>query len=269
MLPLTIILGIVSACGPSQFSQQVIVNSTLAITEQPTPTQNSVLTTQPPTASLLPTDTATPEITRAIPQCEVITDHLNICTTSPYENLFVKGMIFTPQGRNIDGTWLQVEVEENKRMGWDQMGWVEMNSELIDCGSVDISGLPTDTFPFPKEICSPVPSTSIGIIASITAIQPGSKKVTLTIQRADEAHTFFISLAPVSIVDDNGKTYEFDCDLVNNCAWHQLASEKLPYQIDGVLAQPIDTSATQVTITLKVDRAETGIPYFLTWQQEL
>jgi hypothetical protein len=95
------------------------------------------------------------------------------------------------------------------------------------------------------------------------------KHIRLTIQRADEGHTFFISLLRVSITDDHGKTYEFDCDMVNNCAWHQLASDELPYQIDGTLKQPIDPSAIQVTLTLLVDRAETGIPYILTWQQGL
>jgi hypothetical protein len=51
--------------------------------------------------------------------------------------------------------------------------------------------------------------------------------------------------------------------------WPELASDKLPYRIDGTLEQAIDPGATQVTIILKVDRAETGIPYFLIWQQGL
>lgn len=264
VLPIIIVLGIVSACAPSRSSQQEIVHITSTITEQSTPTQNPILTNEPPTTSLQPTNTALPELTLSVAQCQVITDLLNICTPSPYENLFVKGMIFKPQSRNIDGTWLQVPVE-----GTDQVGWVSTDSRLIDCGNLDISDLPIVDFSSPETACSLTPTTSIGVAVSVTAIQPGSKEVTLEIQRAEEGHTFFISLVSVSIIDDNGKTYEFDCNIVNNCAWHQLSSDELPYQIDGRLTQPIDPSARQVTITLKVDRAETGIPYFLTWQQGL
>ena len=196
--------------------------------------------------------------------CRVMADPLNLCPPSPYETLLVKGMMVSPQSRNSAGTWLQVQVE-----GSHLVGWVPADSKLIDCGRLEVAGLPIVDAPSPGTTCSPSPTTSIGVVVSATAIQPGSKQVRFTIQRADEGHTFFISLARVSIADNHGNTYEFDCDLVNNCAWHPLASDKLPYQIDGTLKQPIDPGATQVTIILQVDRAETGIPYFLIWQQGL
>jgi hypothetical protein len=182
-------------------------------------------------------------------------DLLNLCPPSPYENLLVKGLMVTPQGRNSPATWLQVQVE-----GSQLVGWVPADPKLVDCGHLEVADATT---------CSPSPATSIGVVVSATAIGPGSKQVRFTIQRADEGHTFFISLERVSIADDQGRTYAFDCDLVNTCAWHSLASDKLPYRMDGTLKQPIDPAATQVTITLKVDRAETGIPYFLIWQQGL
>jgi hypothetical protein len=264
VLSIVILLGIGTACVPSQPSQQDISHPAPSVTGQPTLTQTSAPAGTPTTTPLQPAHTSISELTMPASPCRVMADLLNLCPPSPYENVLVKGTMFSPQGRNSDGTWLQVQVE-----GSHLVGWVPADPKLVDCGPLEVAGLPTVDSSFPATTCSPSPTTSIGVVVSATAIQPGSKQVGFTIQRADEGHTFFISLARVSIADDHGQTYEFDCDLVNNCAWHPLASDKLPYQIDGTLKQPIDPGATQVTIILQVDRAETGIPYFLIWQQGL
>lgn len=264
VLPIVIILGIVTACIPSQPSQQEISHITPTVTEQSTLISTPVSTNTPATTPLQPTNTPTPGLKTLTTQCKVIADLLNVCTSSPYENLFVRGMIFTPLARNIDGTWLQVQVQ-----GTDQVGWVSPDSKLVDCGNLNVDSLPITNSSSTKTVCSSTPTTSIGVIARVTAIQPGSKNVSLQIQDANEHHTFFISLLRLSITDSNGNTYEFDCDIVNNCAWHQLSSGELPYQIDGILKQPIAPGAIQITLSLSIDRGETGTPYLLTWQQDI
>jgi hypothetical protein len=264
VLSIVIMLGISAACVPSQPPQQDISQNAPGLTEQPVPTPTSTPATTPTATPLPPAGTATPELTMLPSACRVITDLLSLCPPSPYENLLVNDTMLTPQGRNSAGTWLQVQPD-----GSQLVGWVPADPKLVDCGHLEVAGLPIIESSYPATTCSPSPATSIGVVVSATAIQPGSQQAEFTIQRADEGHTFFISLERVSIADDRGRTYAFDCDLVNNCAWHPLASDKLPYRIDGTLKQPIDPTATQVTIIVKVDRAETGIPYFLIWQQGL
>jgi hypothetical protein len=264
VLSIVIMLGIGTACVPSQPSQQDISHPAPSVTEQPALIPTSAPAATPTATPPQPAHTATPESTMPTSACRVVADLLTLCPPAPYENLLVKGTMLAPQGRNSDGTWLQVQVA-----GSQLAGWVPADPKLVDCGHLEVTGLPMVDSSYPGTTCSPSPTTSIGVVVSATAIQPGSKQGGFSIQRADEGHTFFISLERVSIVDDRGQTYAFDCNLVNTCAWHSLASDKLPYRIDGTLKQPIDPDATQVTITLKVDRAETGIPYLLIWQQGL
>lgn len=199
-----------------------------------------------------------------LPQCQVTANLLKLCTaTSPYENLLVAGTSFTPLAHNPEGDWLQVQIPKTH-----YAGWIPAASPLMDCGNLDIAGLPVAATG-PDANCSPTPTAAIGIGVSLTAIQPGSKNITLQIERADPNQTFFISPLRLEITDNHGKSYTFDCDISGNCAWTQLSAEMLPYQINGILKQPIDPTAAQVTLSLQIDRGETGIPYVLTWQQAL
>lgn len=199
-----------------------------------------------------------------LPQCQVTADLLKLCTVPPsYENLLVAGTSFTPLARNSEGDWLQVQIPKTH-----YAGWVPAGSPLMDCGNLDVAALPVAATG-PDATCSPSPTTAIGVEVSLSAIEPGSKNITLQIERADPNQTFFISPLRLEITDNNGKRYPFDCNISGNCAWTQLSAERLPYHIEGILPQPIDPTAAQVTLSLQLDRGETGIPYLLTWQQAL
>lgn len=138
----------------------------------------------------------------------------------------------------------------------------------MDCGNLNVAALPVAAT-VPDATCLPAPTTAIGVVASLSAIEPGSKDVTLQIERADPNQTFFITLLRLEITDNNGKRYTFDPDIPGNQGFTQLSSTSLPYQAKGVLKQPIDPTAAQVTLSLQIDRTEVGIPYVLIWQQAL
>jgi WD40 repeat protein len=227
-----------------------------------------------PTAPPPPTNTLTPVQNLPTSQCRVRADLLKLCTassanlrsiwTSPYEHLLTSGVVFSALARSLDGAWLQVRLPKTA-----QAGWVSAGSPLMDCGNLNIAALPVAAT-VPDATCSPTPTTDIGVVASLSAIEPGSKDVTLQIEHADEGHTFFIDLFRLEITDNNGKRYTFDYGIPGNDGWRQqFSSDSLPYQLKGALTQPIDPTATQVTLSLQIDRAELGIPYVLIWQQAL
>jgi len=264
VLPMIIILIIVTACMPSRPSPPEIA----ALTSTP------VLTTPQASTTPLSTNTPIPVQTPSTSHCRATTDLLKLCTaslsnfrptwTSPYEHLLARGTVFSPLARNLDGRWLQVRMPKTA-----QAGWVPTDSKQIDCGNLNIAALPVAAT-VPDATCSPTPTTDIGVVVSLSAIEPGSKYFALQIERADEGHTFFIDLHRLEITDNNGKRYTFDYDIPGSEGWRQqFSSDSLPYQLKGALTQPIDPSATQVTLSLQIDRAELGIPYLLIWQQAL
>lgn len=290
LLPIFISLVIVTGCTSNQPSSPEIarLSSTPVLTNTPTPTpppplntpgpppEQPTLTpvlTAPPISPPPPTDTPAPVQNPSIPHCRVSADLLKLCAasasnlrsiwTSPYEHLLTGGVVFSPLARNLDGAWLQVQIPKTA-----QTGWVPADSQLVDCGNLNVAALPVAAA-VPDVTCSPTPTTAIGVVVSLSAIEPGSKNVTLQIERADPNHTFFITLLRLEITDNNGKRYTFDPDIPGNQGFTQLSSTSLPYQTKGILKQPIDPTAAQVTLSLQIDRAEVGIPYVLIWQQAL
>jgi len=286
--PLSMMIGlaVVTACFSGRLSPPEIAAITsapvLAISPTstlPAPTNTSAPPPEQPalTPELIATPTApplpAPVQNPPTSQCRVSADLLKLCTasssnlrsiwTSPYEHLLTRGVVFSPLARNPDGAWLQVQIPKT-----NQAGWVPAGSQLMDCGNLNVAALPVAAT-LPDVTCSPTPTAAIGVVASLSAIEPGSKDVTLQIERADPNQTFFVTLLRLEITDNNGKRYTFDPDIPGNQGFTQLSSTSLPYQAKGVLKQPIDPTAAQVTLSLQIDRTEVGIPYVLIWQQAL
>lgn len=248
-------LVVLTACFSGQFASTPLVVAT-------------------PTSPLPSTHTPSPGQNPPMSECRVRADLLKLCTassanlrsiwTSPYEHVLTSGVVFSPLARSLDGAWLQVRLPKTA-----QAGWVPAGPQLMDCGNLNVAALPVAAT-VPDDTCSPAPTSDIGVVVSLSAIEPGSKYFTLQIERADKGHTFFIDLSRLEITDNNGKRYTFDYGIPGNLGWgQQFSSDSLPYQFKGALKQPIDPTATQVTLSLQIDRAELGIPYVLIWQQAL
>ena len=180
------------------------------------------------------------------------------------ENLFVKGIILTPLARNVDGTWIQVQVQDA-----DHVGWIPVSSKFVKCGNLRIGTLPT-IVSSSSIACSPIPTTSPAITATVTNLQPDSKIYNLRIQ---SPNSLWMPRYTLSITDNEGNTYEPDCaKMMGQCYYYQTILENnQPFQliVDGILKHPIDTNAAQVTLSLRIHRAETGPDFLLTWQQTI
>jgi hypothetical protein len=142
-------------CGVCQ-----ITNSSSASVQADTPV--AVPSTITPTST--PTNTPTP-------QCTVVTPVLNLrygpgTDYDPPIAQLVKDTILTPLGRYIDGTWLQVQVQETH-----QVGWIRNDDAYVDCKSLNVDSLPVPPIP-------PMPSEQTPSLSPTDTVPPPPQEPT-------------------------------------------------------------------------------------------
>lgn len=200
-----LLAALLGACSPASEPEvadaskvETRVAATVAARGAEDPTEPPTATEPPPSDTPGPPTAAStaPPTEETASLCQVVANGLNLrygpgTVYAPPIGVLGNGRQMLPLARNLDGTWIEVEV-----LGTDQTGWVSAAAQFVSC-EVDIASLPLGVIP-PTPTPSPTPPVLVVGAIEGTVDQVVEDRVRLEISAHDPA-----------VGDQNGDGIEF------------------------------------------------------------